>query len=106
MRRAGGGTSIPEGLSRKYFGIKALAGLAAENPSGFYEVKKIFDPEGKQPEAFCTEDEDKEEFHEWREAFKNKTKLRDKRKIEDSPLFSEYYSAFRIYFSGVRHQIS
>lgn len=83
-------TSIPEGLSRKYFGIKALAGLAAENPSGFYEVKKIFDPEGKQPEAFCTEDQDKEEFHELFEAFKKKIKLREERKIEASPL-SDYY---------------
>lgn len=83
-------TSIPEGLSRKYFGIKALAGLAAENPSGFYEVKKIFDPEGKQPEAFCTEDQDKKEYHLLFEAFENETKLRDKREMKASPL-SQYY---------------
>ncbi|MBG0803396.1 hypothetical protein IYW40_18185 [Methylocystis sp. H4A] len=83
-------TSIPEDLSRKYFGIKALAGLVAENPSGFYEVKKIFDPEGKQPEAFCTEDQDKEEYHVLFEAFESKTKLLDKREIEASPL-SDYY---------------
>lgn len=83
-------TSIPEGLSRKYFGIKALAGLTAEHPSGFHEVKKIFDPEGKQPEAFCAEDQDKEEFHELFEAFKKKVKLRDERKIEASPLSENY----------------
>ncbi|MBG0795832.1 hypothetical protein IYY11_20950 [Methylocystis sp. H62] len=82
--------SIPEGYSRKFFGIRALAGLAAENPSGFYEVMKIFDPEGLQPDALCTEEEDKEKLEEWREVFENKTKSLDKREIEDSP-YSPYF---------------
>lgn len=82
--------SIRENYSRKYFGIKALAGLAAESPSGFHEVRKIFDPEGKRPEAFCTEDQDKKEYHVLFEAFENETKLLDKRESKASPL-SEYF---------------
>ncbi|MGD9544244.1 MAG: hypothetical protein AB7U86_08660 [Methylocystis sp.] len=97
--------SIPEGLSRKYFGIKALAGLTAEHPSGFHEVKKIFDPEGKQPEAFCTEEEDKERLKAWREVFENKTKLLDKREIEDdpySPHFARIEYTFPVFDSRFR----
>ena len=92
--------SIPENYSRKYFGIKALAGLAAESPSGFHEVRKIFDPEGKQPEAFCTEDQDKKEYHVLFEAFENETKLLDKRETKASPL-SEYFRRVEYTFSGV-----
>ncbi|HEY8214686.1 MAG TPA: hypothetical protein VIG36_11220 [Methylocystis sp.] len=89
--------SIPEGLSRKYFGIKARAGLTAEHPSGFHEVKKIFDLEGKQPEAFCTEEEDQEKLKARREAFENKTKLLDKREIEDDP-YSPYFARIEYTF--------
>lgn len=92
-----GSGSIPEGLSRKYFGIKALAGLTAEHPSGFYEVKKIFDPESQQPDAFCTEEEDKEKLKAWREVFENKTKSLDKREIENSP-YSPYFARLEYTF--------
>ncbi|MCQ4189859.1 hypothetical protein [Methylocystis suflitae] len=82
--------SIPEGYSRKYFGIRALAGLTAEYPSGFHEVEKIFDPESQHPDAFCTEEELQEHLNAVRDILKDENKLADKRLVRESSLVGEY----------------
>lgn len=80
--------SIPEGYSRKYFGIKALAGLTAEAPEN--DVRKIFDPEGQQPDAFCTEEEFQEHLNAVRDMLKDEHKLVDKSWIFESSRAGEY----------------
>lgn len=80
--------SVPEWYSRKYFGIKALAGLTAEAPE--IEVRKFFDPEGQQSGAFCTKEEYQEHLDAVRDMLKDENKLTDKSWILETSRVGEY----------------
>jgi hypothetical protein len=51
--------SIPEDIGRRYFGLAVHANLTS--PDHATRPDEVIDPDGRMPEAFCTNDEAKQE---------------------------------------------